>query len=57
MSVAPEAGAGANAALRADYGFRPRPFPGEIQLFSNIQRGEADAWVSAEPQDEGGDRG
>jgi len=31
--------------------------PGEMKLFSNAQRTEAEAWVSAEPQDEGGDRG
>jgi hypothetical protein len=31
--------------------------PGEMELFSNAQRTEAAAWVSAEPQDEGGDRG
>jgi len=31
--------------------------PGEMKLFSNAQRAEAQAWVSAGPQDEGGDRG
>jgi len=30
--------------------------PGEMKLFSNAQRTEAEAWVSAEPQDEGEDR-
>ena len=31
--------------------------PGEMKLFSNTQRAEAQAWVSAGPKDEGGDRG
>ena len=31
--------------------------PGEMKLFSNAQRAEAQAWVSADLQDEGGDRG
>jgi len=31
--------------------------PGEMKLFSNAQRTEARAWVSAHSQDEGGDRG
>ena len=31
--------------------------PGEMKLFSNAQRAEAQAWVSAGSQDEGGDRG
>ncbi len=31
--------------------------PGEMKLFSNAQRAEAKAWVSAGSQDEGGDRG
>jgi len=31
--------------------------PGEMKLFSNAQRAEALAWVSAQSQDEGGDRG
>lgn len=30
--------------------------PGEMKLFSNAQRAEAEAWVSAGPQDEGEDR-
>ena len=31
--------------------------PGEMKLFSNAQRAEARAWVSAGSQHEGGDRG
>jgi hypothetical protein len=31
--------------------------PGEMKLFSNAQRNEALAWVSAEAKDEGGRRG
>ena len=31
--------------------------PGETKLFSNVQRAEAQAWVSADSKDEGGDRG
>jgi hypothetical protein len=31
--------------------------PGEVKLFSNVQRAEAQAWVSAGSHDEGGDRG
>lgn len=31
--------------------------PGEMKLFSNAQRAEAQTWVSAGSQDEGGDRG
>ena len=31
--------------------------PGEMKLFSDAQRTEALAWVSAHSQDEGGDRG
>jgi hypothetical protein len=31
--------------------------PGEMKLFSNAQRAEAMAWVSAGSHDEGGDRG
>jgi hypothetical protein len=31
--------------------------PGEMKLFSNAQRPEAEAWLSARSQDEGGDRG
>ena len=31
--------------------------PGQMRLFSNAQRAEAQAWVSAGSQDEGGDRG
>ncbi|MCJ7795187.1 MAG: STAS/SEC14 domain-containing protein [Thermoleophilia bacterium] len=31
--------------------------PGEMKLFSNAQRREAEAWVSAGSEDEGGDRG
>ena len=30
--------------------------PGEMKLFSNAQRAEAEEWVSAVTQDEGGDR-
>ena len=30
--------------------------PGEMKLFSNVQRAEAQAWVSAGSQGEGGDR-
>ena len=30
--------------------------PGETKLFSNVQRAEAQAWVSAGSQGEGGDR-
>ena len=31
--------------------------PGEMKLFSNAQRAEAESWVSAGLQDEGGNRG
>ena len=31
--------------------------PGEMKLFSNAQRAEAQTWVSAGSRDEGGDRG
>ena len=31
--------------------------PGEMKLFSNAQRAEAETWVSAGSKDEGGDRG
>ena len=31
--------------------------PGEMKLFSNAQRAEAQAWASAGSHDEGGDRG
>jgi hypothetical protein len=31
--------------------------PGEMKLFSNAQRAEAQRWVSAGSHDEGGDRG
>jgi hypothetical protein len=34
-----------------------RLVPGEMKLFSNTQRAEAEAWVSAGSDDEGGDRG
>jgi hypothetical protein len=56
MSVAPEAGAGGNATLRANQGFAAASVPSEIRPFSNVRRGDAEAWLSAAPHSEGRSR-
>jgi len=55
MSIEP--GAGGDATLGADHGFAAASVPSEMRPFCDIQRTEAQAWVSAEPQSEGRSRG